>query len=204
MDSSSQSIVASLSVAPPCWFPPLLHHQFLHLLLSCRGHCQQMLTKPCQPEQHSSIVAFLYCCCCYCFPLLHSPSHLSQIKEHQLSLLANADEAIFPKPRCFWVCWWLKFLSYSTCICCRWYFFSGKSLFSSLETAWPIHSKYHVVFAIHGCPLSCCWLPNFELCLAHSWASSSFPIQFSYYTTSWLLSRSLTRWWVSNSIYTKS
>jgi len=66
-------------------------------------------------------------------PLSHTPSYLSKINKHQLPILANADEAISPRPMSFSICWWLILVSSSICVCCRWYFSSGKSLFFSLE-----------------------------------------------------------------------
>jgi len=62
-----------------------------------------------QPNQFSSAAAFFCCCYCrfcrqHCLPLPYSPSHLSQVNKHQLSILANADEAVSPRPRNFQLC----------------------------------------------------------------------------------------------------
>ena len=89
---------------------------------------------PLQPNQFSSPTAFFCCCYCrfyrqHCLPLLHSPSHLSQVNKHQLSILPNVDEVVSPRPRIFRLCWWLKLLSLSTCSCCRWYLSSGNQFF---------------------------------------------------------------------------
>ena len=102
---------------------------------------------PLQPNQFSSATTFIFCCCycrfCrqHCLPLPHSPSHLSQVNKHQLSILANADEAVSPRSRSFRLCWWFKLLSLSTCSYCWWYLSSGKSVLSSVETTGPTHSK---------------------------------------------------------------
>jgi len=140
---------------------------------------------------------------CNCVSLPHSSSHLFETDKHQLSVLANADEAISSRPRSFRFCWWIKLLPLSIYSSCRWCLSSGISTLSSLETTGPTHSKCLALFTIHESSSSCCWLSNLMLCLAHIWASSSFHIQFSYYATSWLSSRPLTRWWIGNSIFAK-
>ena len=138
-----------------------------------------------------------------CVPLPHSSGHLFEIDKHKLFVLANADETVSLRPRGFRLCWWFKLLSLSTYSCCRWCLSSGISTLSSLETTGPTHSKCLALFAIHGSSSSYCWLSNLMFCLAHTWASSSFYIQFPYYATSWLPSRPSTRWWFGNSIYAK-
>jgi hypothetical protein len=54
--------------------------------------------------QPSSTVVTTEFCCQHCLPLPHSPSHLSQVNKHQLSILANADEVVSPSPRSFRIC----------------------------------------------------------------------------------------------------
>jgi hypothetical protein len=128
-----------------------------------------------------SFIATLFWCSLWCYnylPLPHSPNHLPQINKHQLSILVNVDEVVFSRSRSFQLC--------------------------SLEITGPTHSECSAFFVIHGSSSSCCWLPNLMFCLTHTWASSSFHIQFLYYATSWLLSRPSTRWWVGNSLYAKS
>ena len=163
---------------------------------------------PLQPNQSSTATSFLCCyyfkfCLQHCIPLPYSPSNLSQVNEHQLSILSNADEVVSPRPRSFQLCWWFKLLSLSTCSYCWWYLSSSKSILSSLETIRPIHSKCSTFFVIHRSSPSCCWLPKFKFCFTRTWANSSFRIQFAYYATSWLPLRSSTRWWVDNSVYAK-
>lgn len=211
MDFSSQPQAASLPAAPavPASSSTAAPASSNSYVLSWPqptdgGHA------PLQPNQFSSATTFLFCCCycrfCHqhCLPLPHSPSHLSQVNKHQLSILANADEAVSPRSRSFRLCWWFKLLSLSTCSYCWWYLSSGKSVLSSVETTGPTHSKCFGFFSIRGSSPSCCWLPNFKFCLAPTWASSSFHIQFAYYATSWLPLSSSTRWWVDNSVYAKS
>jgi hypothetical protein len=126
---------------------------------------------PHQSQQYSPIAALFWCSFChlcryYCLPLPHSPSHLSQVNKHQLSLLENA--AVSPRPRSFRLCWWLQLLPLSICSCCWWYLSLGKSILSSLETTRLTHSECSTFLTIHESFISCCWLPNIMFCLTHT------------------------------------
>jgi len=115
------------------WLPPTP--------LFCRGHNLQMVATP------SSSQTILLCCSfcrknCLSPPHSHSPSHLSQVNKHQLSILANADEAVSPKPRSFRLCWWLKLLSLPTCSCCRCFDIASQCIYIS----------HHVCFHEHVFP----------------------------------------------------
>ena len=72
-------------------------------------------------------------------------------------------------------------------------FDGNQPLFSLLEATWLAYFKHVTLLSLNGHITSCGRLSNFFLCLAHSWESARFFVQFSYYATSWVFSRSSAR-----------
>jgi len=113
------------------------------------------------------------------------------VTSQQLSLLANADEAISFWSRCFPLCRRLSVMSSLSCFWLFWWlFFGNQPLFSPLEATWSAYFKRVTLLSLHGRHASCGKLLDFFLCLANSWEIAHFSVEFSHYATPWVFSRS--------------
>jgi hypothetical protein len=156
---------------------------------TCRAEPWFLLPCLCRPSSHHEDNNSFYCCV-----VQHSLSGLIEAYDHQLSLLANANEAISSWSRCFPLCQWLSVVSSVSCFWLFWWFFFGNQpLFSPLEATGSAYFKRITLFYLHGRPASYGRLLDIFLCLAHYWEIARFSVEFSHYVTPWVFSRSSTR-----------